>query len=113
MLLAVTGSGQQPLPGVREGSEAMDRFAPRFVGRSPGINELLGAQQQVQPDLLVDLLFPTIAPSERQSEEAPYASANHAPTPFGAVSTAVMVSAYCSQLRVSARRCERPAAVIV
>jgi hypothetical protein len=25
----------------------------------------------------------------------------------------VMVSAYCSQLRVSARRCERPAAVIV
>jgi hypothetical protein len=115
-LLAVSRGLEEPGSGFGEGAEAAGGFAVRFVGRRAALDELLGAQRQVEFDLVFDFAFPPVAAAKRQTKSATNAGANHVPAVdgvplFDAVRMLVTVSAYWTQLRVSARRWARPAAV--
>jgi hypothetical protein len=102
-----------------------EQLAPRLVGwpeapRGLGAglrrghaltHELLGAQLQVQADLLVHLLLAQVAAPQLQPERAADAGADHAGP--GAVRIPVTVAAYRTQRSVSASRWARPAGVTV
>ena len=109
---------EEACAGFSECSEAADRFGVRVVGGSPLVDELLGAECEVELDLVFDFALPTVAASEGERERASNSRAYHDTLPsgredFAAVRMPVTVPAYSTQFLVSARRCERPAGVIL
>jgi len=109
---------EEACAGFGECSAAADRFGVGVVGGSPLVDELLGAEREVELDLLFDFALPTVASSEREGERASNSGANHDASPSGredlaAVRMPVTVPAYSTQFLVSARRCVRPAGVIL
>jgi len=109
---------EEPSAGFGECSEAADRFGVGVVRGSSLVDELFGAEREMELDLFFDFALPAVAPSERERERASNSGANHDASPSGredlaAVRMPVTVPAYSTQFLVSARRCARPAAVIL
>src|SRR6266699_3779030 len=97
-LLSVSRGLEEPGSGFGEWAKATRGFAIRFVGCRALRQELLGAEREVQLDLVLDLSLPAIATAKRESKGAADAGANHvaaAGSPLlDAVSMLVTVSAY-------------------
>src|ERR1051325_10578084 len=115
MPLPVCGGGEEL--GARRGewAKSANRFLVGGLGFPALGHQLFGAEPEVQRDLLLDLTLPSIPAAQRQPKGASNTGVNHGvagpKSPFGAVRMALTVSAYRIQLRVSARRAVRPAAV--
>ena len=79
------------------------------VGRRVSlVHQLLGAQREVEPDLLLDVADPAVLSPEREVQDPSNSVADHdalvPPASLAAVRISVTVPAYCTQFRVSARR---------
>ena len=100
----------------RQRSESADRLLVRLVVGHARRRELLGAQREVELDLVLDLALPPVPPAQREVERPSNAGPDHragAPSSAATVRIVVTVSAYFIQLLVSVRRCVRPAGVIL
>jgi hypothetical protein len=75
-VLPALGRGVKALARLVDGAEAPLRLGARGVGRHPLARELLGAQPQVQADLLVGLGVRRLGAAHREAEEAPHAGAD-------------------------------------
>jgi len=109
--LSVTRGVDEPRAGFGKRAEATNRLVECLVRTRALRGQLLGAERQVQLDLIFDLTLPLVAPTQREMKPTPDAAANHGM--LLAVSIVVTVSAYSTQFFVSARRCARPAVVIL
>ena len=114
-LLAVARGIEEPRSGFGQRSKASGSFA-ECVSRSRALgDELLRAQREMKLDLIFDFMLPTVTPAKHEAKRSTNAGANHvaaAGSPLlDAVRMLVTVSAYWTQLRVSARSWVRPAVV--
>src|SRR5947208_3312047 len=114
--LAVARGIEESRSGFVECAEPAHGFVVGLVRRDAASHQLLGAQRQVQLDLILDVALPTVFPPKGQLKRPPNAGPDHVDVAvgspsFAALRIAVTVSAYCIQFRVSARRYVRPAAV--
>jgi hypothetical protein len=84
VLLTVARGLEEARSGFGEWAEATRCFAIRFVGCRALRQELLGAEREVQPDLVFDLSLPAIATTKRQTKRATDAGSNHVAAVAGA-----------------------------
>lgn len=116
-LLSVTRGLEEPRSGFVGSAEAAHSFLHGFVARHAPGDELLGAQREMQRDLVVDVAMKAPVPAQSEMEHPADPVADHLAA-AGAwfrveLRIAVTVPAYWIQFRVSVRKLVRPAAVIL
>src|SRR5215510_10349600 len=83
VLLPMTCGGEQPRFGFFQGAESANGFVIRDVRVGTPSHELLGAEREMEFDLVLHFALPPVAPTKREVKPAANARTNHGPSPPG------------------------------